>query len=101
MIGLAGSKADPVMVHTAAHCVRHEVPFAVIDLVDLAARGTWSLTVPPHREDHVQGDERVTLRDLTGIYVRAIRLGADDPGRWRGLVDGFGAWLLESPVPVV
>jgi glutathione synthase/RimK-type ligase-like ATP-grasp enzyme len=33
--------------------------------------------------------------------VRAIRLGDGDSYRWRGLVDGFSAWLLESPVPVV
>ena len=102
MIGLAGSKADPVMVHTAAHCVRHEVPFAVMDLVDVASRGSWSLTVPPGPDDYVSGDEDVRLADLSGIYVRAIRLGDDAAAhRWRGLVDGFTAWLLESPVPVV
>jgi len=102
VIGLAGSKADPVMVHTAAHCVRHEVPFAVIDLVDTASRGSWSLTVPPDAGDHVSGDEEVRLAELSGIYVRAIRLG-DDTGahRWRGLVDGFTAWLGERPIPVV
>jgi glutathione synthase/RimK-type ligase-like ATP-grasp enzyme len=33
--------------------------------------------------------------------VRAIRLGDGDSYRWRGLVDGFSAWLPESPVPVV
>ncbi len=102
MIGLAGSKADPVMVHTAAHCVRYEVPFAVMDLVDVAARGDWSLTVPPDADDHVSGDEHVRLADLSGIYVRAIRLGDEAAAhRWRGLVDGFTAWLAESPVPVV
>ena len=39
MIGIAGTKADPVMVHFAAHCVAGDIPFAVLDLMETIASG--------------------------------------------------------------
>jgi hypothetical protein len=103
VIGLAGSKADPVMVHFASRCVRRDVAFAVMDLVDLAARGDWSLSVPPRVGDVVGGAEVVRPGELTGIYVRPIYLGRTpgEAARWRGLLDGFTGWLDETTLPVV
>jgi hypothetical protein len=103
MIGLAGSKADPVMVHFASRCVRRDVAFAVMDLVDLAARGDWSLSVPPRAGDVLRGIEVVRPGELTGLYVRPIYLGrtAAEAARWRGLLDGFTSWLDETALSVV
>ena len=103
MIGLAGSKADPVMVHFASRCVRRDVAFAVMDLVDLAARGTWSLSVPPGADDVLTGVEVVRPGELSGVYVRPIYLGRTlaEAARWRGLLDGFTGWLDETALPVV
>lgn len=103
MIGIAGSRADPVMVHFATRCVVREVPFAVIDLVDLAATGGWSLSVPPDGSDVFHGGEVVRPGELSGIYVRPIYLGRSpaEAARWRGLMDGFTAWMDETEVAVV
>jgi hypothetical protein len=103
VIGLAGSKADPVLVHFASRCVRRDVAFAVMDLVDLAARGDWSLSVPPRAGDALNGAEVVRPGELTGIYVRPIYLGrtSAEAARWRGLLDGFTSWLDETTLPVV
>lgn len=103
MIGLAGTKADPVMVHFATHCVLAEVPFAVLDLMEVSGGGDWRLSVPPDPGDFLSGSELVRLADLTGIYVRPIYLGATpaDQGRWRGLMEGFNAWMDETDVLVV
>lgn len=103
MIGIVGSRADPVMVHFATHCVVRETPFAVIDVVELAARGDWSFSLPPAATDVFLGDEVVHPIDLSGIYVRPIYLGRtpSDAARWRGLLDGFTAWLCETSIPVV
>ncbi len=102
MIALAGTKADPVMVHFAAQCLRSEVAFAVIDLVDIAATGSWSLTVPPAPEDILCGSETVRPAELSGIYVRPIFVGVPaGAARWRGLFDGFNAWLSETTSVVV
>lgn len=103
MIGIAGSRADPVMVHFATHCVLRGQAFAVIDLVELAARGDWSFGLPPSRGDVLCGDEVVRPGELSGIYVRPIHLGRTpgDAVRWRGLLDGFNSWLHETEVTVV
>jgi len=103
VIGIAGTKADPVMVHFATRLAVREVPFAVLDLMELAQCGDWSLSVPPQPSDRIDGDETVRLDELTGIYVRPIYLGRT-PGtavRWRGLLDGFTAWLAETELHVV
>lgn len=102
MIGLAGTKADPVMIHFAARCLMRGVPFAVIDLVDIAATGDWSLSVPPSPDDGFAGSEVVRLDELTGLYVRPIFVGPRTGlARWRGLVEGFETWLDETPLVVV
>lgn len=103
MIGLAGTRADPVMLHFATHCVRRDVPFAVMDLVDVSATGDWRLSTPPDPADVVLGAETVRLADLTGVYLRPIHLGAapEQLTRWQGLMEGFGAWLDEAELPVV
>ena len=103
MIGLAGSKADPVMVHFASQCLRRDVAFAVMDLVDIAARGGWSLSVPPREGDCLSGTEIVRPGELTGIYVRPIYLGRTpaEAARWRGLLDGFTSWLDETALVVI
>jgi hypothetical protein len=103
MIGIAGTKADPVMVHFAAQCVRRDVPFAVIDLVDIAASGDWSLSVPPDASDVLAGAEVVRPTELSGLYVRPIYLGRTTAAaaRWRGLMDGFTTWLDETDLPVI
>lgn len=103
MIGIAGSRADPVMVHFATRCVVRGVLFGVIDLVDLAATGGWSLSVPPDDSDVFHGGEVVRPGELSGIYVRPIYLGRSpaEAARWRGLMDGFTAWMDETEVPVI
>ena len=53
MIGIAGTKADPVMVHFAARCVLGDVPFAVLDLMETSAAGDWRLSTPPDSADFV------------------------------------------------
>jgi hypothetical protein len=103
MIGIAGTKADPVMVHFAAWCVLRDVPFAVIDLLDLAASGHWRLSAPPEATDFVAGAEVVQLGELSGLYIRPIYLGRTtaEAARWRGLMDGLGAWMDETDLPVI
>jgi hypothetical protein len=103
VIGIAGTKADPVMVHFAAHCVRHDVPFAVLDLMDLSGTGEWSLSLPPDPDDFVSGSETVRLADLSGLYIRPIYLGRTAPqaARWHGLLEGLNAWFDESDLLVV
>lgn len=103
MIGIAGTKADPVMVHFATRCVLRDVPFAVIDLLDTAAAGDWCLSAPPRATDFVTGAEVVVLAELSGLYVRPIYLGRTpaEASRWRGLMDGFGAWMGETEVHIV
>jgi RimK-like ATP-grasp domain len=103
VIGIAGTRADPVLVHFAARCLVRDVPFAVIDLPDVAAYGGWHLSVPPRPADVVAGAETVRLGELTGIYVRPIYLGRTKAEwtRWYGLLDGFTAWLEETDVRVV
>ncbi|HWC12091.1 MAG TPA: hypothetical protein VG455_12810 [Acidimicrobiales bacterium] len=103
MIGLAGTKADPVMVHFATHCVVADVPFAVLDLMDVTVAGDWRLSVPPDPGDFLSGSERVRLSDLSGVYIRPIYLGdgVAHQVRWRGLMEGFNAWLDETDLLVV
>lgn len=103
MIGLAGTKADPVMLHFATRCVLRDVPFAVLDLMDVVSAGDWSLSAPPDPSDFVAGTEEVRLADLGGLYIRPIYLGRTprDAARWRGLMEGLGAWMDETEVRVV
>lgn len=103
MIGIAGTKADPVMVHFATHCVRADVPFAVLDLVDVSVAGDWQLSAPPDPADFVAGTETVRLADLTGLYMRPIYLGRtpEHLARWQGLMAGIGAWVDETDLLVV
>jgi hypothetical protein len=103
MIGIAGTKADPVMVHFAARCVLGDVPFAVLDLMDVSASGDWRLSTPPDSADFVSGPEMVRLADLTGLYIRPIYLGRTprQAARWQGLMAGFGAWMDEAELRVV
>ena len=103
MIGIAGTKADPVMVHFAARCVAGDVPYAVLDLMETSAAGDWRLSVPPDPADFVSGAEWVWLAGLTGLYIRPIYLGRT-PGhaaRWHGLMEGLGAWMDEASLTVV
>jgi hypothetical protein len=103
VIGIAGTKGDPVMVHFAAHCVAGDVPFAVLDLMETSAAGDWRLSVPPDPADFVSGAETVRLADLTGLYIRPIYLGRtpSHQARWHGLMEGLGAWLDEAGLTVV
>ncbi|MBA2554240.1 MAG: hypothetical protein H0V10_11230 [Geodermatophilaceae bacterium] len=103
MIGIAGTKADPVMVHFATRCVVRGVPFAVIDLLDTAAYGDWCLSAPPQPTDYMTGAEVVLPGELSGLYIRPIYLGRTpaEAARWRGLMDGFGAWMDETEVHIV
>jgi hypothetical protein len=103
MIGIAGTKADPVMVHFAARCVLGDVPFAVLDLMETSAAGDWRLSTPPDSADFVSGAERVRLADLTGLYIRPIYLGRtpQHAARWHGLMEGLGAWVDEAGLTVV
>jgi hypothetical protein len=103
VIGLAGTRADPVMVHFAARCLLRDIPFAVLDLMETADAGDWRLSVPPDPADFVSGAERVELADLTGLYLRPIYLGSTprQATRWHGLLDGLGAWTDEAELPVV
>ena len=75
MIGIAGTRADPVMLHFATRCVVAGVPFADLDLMEAAERGDWDLSLPPDPQDRISGAEDVRLADLSGIYVRPIYLG--------------------------
>lgn len=103
MIGIVGTKADPVMIHFATQCVHRGIPFAVMDLMDVCASGDWRLSTPPDPGDFVSGTEMVHLEDLTGIYMRPIYLG-NTPHQsmvWRGLMEGLGAWLDETELLVV
>jgi hypothetical protein len=103
VIGIAGTKADPVMVHFATACVLRGVPFAVLDLMDASAAGDWRLSTPPDQADFVAGSETVRLADLSGLYVRPIYLGGTPrhAARWLGLMEGLGAWMDEAGLPVV
>lgn len=103
MIGIAGTRADPVMVHFATRCVLDDVPFAVLDLMDVSTAGDWRLSAPPDPADFVAGSETVRLADLTGLYLRPIYLGSTprQAARWHGLMEGFGAWTAEADIPVV
>jgi hypothetical protein len=103
VIGIAGTKADPVMVHFAARCVARDVPFAVLDLMETITAGDWRLSVPPDPADFVAGAEQVRLADLTGLYIRPIYLGQapKQAARWHGLMEGLGAWLDEAGLTVV
>ncbi len=103
MIGIAGTKADPVMVHFATRCVLGGVQFAVLDLMDASAAGDWRLSAPPDPADFISGTETVRLADLTGLYIRPIYLGQTprEAARWQGLMAGFGAWMDEAGLPIV
>ncbi len=103
MFGIAGTKADPVLVNFAARCLMRDVPFAVLDLLEIADRGSWDISVPPQENNWVNGSEMVRLEDLTGVYVRPIFLsaGVSEHHRWYALMDGFGAWMDETDVNVV
>jgi RimK-like ATP-grasp domain len=103
MIGIAGTKADPVMVHFAARCVAGDVPFAVLDLMETCTAGDWRLSAPPDPADFVSGAETVRLADLTGLYIRPIYLGRAPrhAARWHGLMEGLGAWMDEAGLTVV
>jgi RimK-like ATP-grasp domain len=103
VIGIAGTRADPVLVHFATRCVLGDVPFAVLDLVDASAAGDWRLSVPPHPADFVSGTETVRLADLTGLYIRPIYLGTTPRhvARWQGLMEGLGAWIDEADLLVI
>jgi hypothetical protein len=103
MIGIAGTKADPVMVHFATRCVLGDVPFAVLDLMDVSAEGDWRLSTPPDPADFISGTETVRLTDLTGLYMRPIYLGRthQHAARWQGLMEGLGAWIDEAELLVV
>ena len=103
MIGIAGTKADPVMVHFAARCVLGDIPFTVLDLMDVSAAGDWRLSTPPDPADFISGTEMVRLADLTGLYIRPIYLGRtpQQAARWQGLMAGLGAWMDEAELPVV
>lgn len=102
MIGIAGTRADPVMVHFATRCVLGDVPFAVLDLMDASAAGDWRLSVPPDPADFVSGPETVRLADLTGLYIRPIYLGTTPQhlARWQGLMEGLSAWMDEADLLV-
>ena len=95
MIGIAGTRADPVMLHFATRCVVAGVPFADLDLMQAVSRGDWELTLPPGPGDWISGAEEVRLAELSGIYVRPIFLGttARERMRWAGLLEGLNAWL--------
>jgi len=103
MIGIAGTKADPVMVHFATRCVLGDVQFAVLDLMDAIAAGDWHLSAPPDPADFISGTETVRLADLTGLYIRPIYLGKtpQQAARWQGLMAGFSAWMDEADLPIV
>jgi hypothetical protein len=103
VIGIAGTRADPVMVHFATRCVLGGVPFAVLDLVDASAAGDWRLSVPPDSADFVLGLELVRLADRTGLYIRPIYLGRTPQhlARWQGLMEGLNAWMDEADFLVV
>ena len=103
MIGIAGTKADPVMVHFATRCVLGDIPFAVLDLMDVSAAGDWRLSTPPDPGDFISGTERVRLADLTGLYMRPIYLGSTSQhiARWHGLMEGLGAWMDEAELLVI
>ncbi len=103
MIGIAGTRADPVMLHFATRCVVAGVPFADLDLMQAVSRGDWELTLPPGPGDWISGAEEVRLAELSGIYVRPIFLGttARERMRWAGLLEGLNAWLVETPAMVV
>lgn len=91
------------MVHFATRCVLRDVPFAVIDLLDTAAYGDWCLSAPPRATDFLTGAEVVRPAELSGLYIRPIYLGRTpaEAARWRGLMDGFGAWMDETDVHIV
>ena len=103
MIGIAGTRADPVMLHFATRCVVAGVPFADLDLMQAVGHGDWELSLPPGPDDWISGAEEVRLADLSGIYVRPIYLGTTDRERtrWAGLLEGLNAWLDEAPMTVV
>ena len=103
MIGIAGSRADPVLLHFATRCVVAGVPFADIDLVEATDRGAWDIVVPAGAADWITGAEEVGLEDLTGLYVRPIFLGttARHRVRWAGLLEGLNTWMDETDVTVV
>jgi hypothetical protein len=103
VIGIAGTRADPVLLHFATRCVVAGVPFADLDLMEAAIRGDWDLSLPPDPQDRISGAEDVRLADLSGIYVRPIFLGTTDRQRmrWSGLLEGLSAWLDETGTTVV
>jgi glutathione synthase/RimK-type ligase-like ATP-grasp enzyme len=103
MIGIAGTRADPVLLHFATRCVVAGAPFADIDLVEAADRGDWDISLPSGTADRITGAEEVRLADLTGLYVRPIFLGttARQRTRWTGLLEGLTAWMDETDVTVV
>jgi ribosomal protein S6-L-glutamate ligase RimK-like protein len=103
VIGIAGTRADPVMLHFATRCVAAGVPFADVDLMETVRRGDWDLSLPPAPSDWICGAEEVLLAELSGIYVRPIFLGTTDRERvrWAGLLEGLNAWLDETPATVV
>jgi hypothetical protein len=103
VIGIVGTKADPVLVHFARRCVRRDIPFAVLDLMETADAGDWKLTAPPDPGDFVSGAERVRLAVLSGLYIRPIYLGSTprQAARWHGLMEGLGTWMDEAELPVV
>ncbi|MCU1503990.1 MAG: hypothetical protein JWM12_3344 [Ilumatobacteraceae bacterium] len=103
MIGIAGTKVDPVMVHFATRCVLSGIEFAVLDLMEVALDGEWRLSAPGDPDDFVAGSETVRLGDLTGLYMRPIYVGRtpSEAARWQGLLDGLHAWIDEADLLVV
>lgn len=103
MIGIAGTKADPVILNFAARCTMRGVDFAILDLLRIAAEGEWSLTAPASQADFVRGDEQVELHELSGIYIRPIPLSRvpREMARWQGLTEGLYAWMEEADCRIV
>ncbi|HEY6788852.1 MAG TPA: hypothetical protein VI365_16215 [Trebonia sp.] len=94
-----GLDCDPTMVHFLRYCRRGEIAVEAINLREVAAKGTWKLSVPPAADDFIQAGQKTwVMRDFRAVYNRPIDLTwqhADHAlaNRWSGLMTALFAWL--------
>ena len=94
-----GLDCDPTMVHFLRYCRRQAIPAEAVNLREVAAGGTWKLSVPPADDDFIQtGAKTWFMRDFRAVYNRPIELTWHHQdqalaNRWSGLMTALFAWL--------
>jgi glutathione synthase/RimK-type ligase-like ATP-grasp enzyme len=102
-----GIDSDPTIVYFLGECQRRGFAIEAINVREIAARGSWTISFPQCSTDEIELDGRVwKLAEFSAVYSRLIDLTAFqvDPllqARWYGLSTALVSWLQTSPAAVV